>query len=63
LRDAIGGVVEELSTVRALLDEQSGSLARFRSDSALMNSVAAARREMAILFEDMSKHPLRYLHF
>jgi len=63
LRDAIGGVVEELSTVRALLDEQSGSLARFRSDSALMNSVAAARREMALLFEDVSKHPLRYLHF
>ena len=58
----IGGVVGELDSLVTALDSAGGNLARLQRDTALVNAVANARREMTLLFEDVRRRPLRYLH-
>jgi MlaD protein len=53
----------ELSIVRALMQSPNGNLGRFGSDSAVFRSVTDAERQMSLLFADVMRHPMRYLHF
>jgi hypothetical protein len=54
---------DEVDSLRQRLAETDGALGRFASDSAVALGLAGARREMALLFEDMRKRPLRYIAF
>lgn len=59
----IGALAEELARVRSDLAAADGTLPRLRRDSTIWFAVSAAREEMALLFEDVRKHPVRYLNF
>jgi phospholipid/cholesterol/gamma-HCH transport system substrate-binding protein len=63
LRTAVGRLSAELTELNATLAENDGTLARVKTDSALTRSVADAQKEMALLFADLKRRPLRYLHF
>ena len=60
---AIASVSRELTALRQTFDSAGGTIMRFREDSAVSMAVTAARAEMTLLFEDVRKRPLRYLHF
>lgn len=60
---AIASVSRELTALRQTFDSAGGTIMRFREDSAVSMAVTAARAEMTLLFEDIRKRPLRYLHF
>lgn len=59
----LGEITSELAAVQREMDEAQGTLWRLRTDSALVRSVADARREMALLVADVKRRPMRYLHF
>lgn len=59
----VSEVRAELAELRARFDDLDGALGRFAQDSAVVLSVAAAQREMSMLFSDMKRHPLRYINF
>ncbi len=63
LAQTVGHLRDELTTLRARLAENDGTLARSASDSALTRSIANAQREMGLLFDDIRKRPLRYVAF
>lgn len=51
----------ELTLVRASLDESRGTAGRVLHDSAITSSLGQAQREMTLLFADIKTHPLRYV--
>jgi hypothetical protein len=53
----------ELDTLRARAADPSGSIGRFRADSAVVDAIADARRQLDSLITDMRKRPLRYVVF
>ena len=59
----VSDIREELAQVRVLLDSPDGTVGRFTRDSALTRQLTAAQTEMASLFADIRKRPLRYLIF
>ena len=59
---AVGEIRDELSIVRALLDEPRGTAGRVKHDRAIALELAAADTAMQLLFADMKSRPLRYLH-
>jgi phospholipid/cholesterol/gamma-HCH transport system substrate-binding protein len=59
----VGDIREELTHVRAQLDSPEGTVGRFARDSAITLQLAEAQKQMALLFADIKKHPLRYLSF
>ncbi|HYC52917.1 MAG TPA: MlaD family protein [Gemmatimonadaceae bacterium] len=59
----VASVRDRLDTLRSRLDSADGSLGRFQRDSSVTWALADARREMALLFEDIRKRPLRYIAF
>ena len=59
----IGDIGEELGALQRDMEASRGTLWRWQHDSALVRSIADARAEMALLFADVKRHPLRYLHF
>ncbi len=59
----VASVRDRLDTLRSRLDSAGGSLGRFQRDSSVTWALADARREMALLFEDIRKRPLRYIAF
>ena len=63
LGTTVASVRDRLTTLRAQLDSSEGTLGRFQSDSSVANAIADAQREMALLFEDIRKRPLRYIAF
>jgi len=63
LQGTIGRVRDELTELRASLEQNDGTLARVQRDSALVRSVAVAQREMAALFADVRRRPMRYIQF
>jgi phospholipid/cholesterol/gamma-HCH transport system substrate-binding protein len=63
LMGTVGQVRDELAAFRAQLDDADGTVGRLSSDSAMTRSLADTQREMAMLFEDMRKRPLRYVNF
>jgi hypothetical protein len=63
LSTAVAGVRDEVAALRATRDESSGTLGRLERDSALARSMADAQRELTLLFDDIRRRPLRYVHF
>jgi phospholipid/cholesterol/gamma-HCH transport system substrate-binding protein len=59
----VADIRNELTLVRAALDEPRGTAGRVLHDSALTNTLGQAEREMTLLFADIKKHPRRYLSF
>ena len=59
----VADIRNELSIVRALVDEPRGTAGRALRDSALTNELSGAEHQMTLLFADIKKHPLRYLVF
>lgn len=59
----IARVRDEVGTLRARLADTTGTLGRMSRDSAITIALASAQREMALLFEDVRKRPLRYIAF
>jgi ABC-type transporter Mla subunit MlaD len=53
----------ELTTLRAQLDEPRGTAGRVMHDSAVASALSDAHREMGLLVADLKKHPLRYNPF
>ena len=53
----------ELDSLGRAMAESQGTLNRLKTDSALVRSVAEAQREMTLLFADLKRRPLRYIHF
>ena len=63
LLKTVGSVRDEVSVVRALLDEPRGTAGRVLNDSILQRQLTAAERELGLLMTDLRKHPLRYVAF
>jgi len=63
LGPTIARVRDELSALSDEIRTSDGTLARYRSDSAMVRAIADARQEMTLLFNDVKKHPLRYIAF
>jgi phospholipid/cholesterol/gamma-HCH transport system substrate-binding protein len=63
LKATVASVRDELAGLQAKLDSADGTMARMVNDSAMTRSIASAKREMALLFEDIRKRPMRYVHF
>lgn len=59
----VAGVRDQLATLRARLDASDGTLGRLQNDSSVTRALADAQREMALLFEDIKKRPVRYIAF
>lgn len=59
----VGGLRDELSLIRAQLDDSRGTAGRVLHDSAIGNAVIEAERQMTLLFADVKKHPFRYIVF
>lgn len=63
LGDAIAGVRDELAILQERMASREGTLGRLRTDSAIVRQVTLARGEMAALFADVRRRPLRYIAF
>lgn len=63
LGTTVASVRDRLAFLRAGLDSSEGTVGRFRTDSSVSRAIADAQREMALLFEDIRKRPLRYIAF
>lgn len=59
----VAAIRDELTGLREQLAAPDGTLARASSDSALTRSVTLARQEMAELFADIRRRPMRYVSF
>jgi phospholipid/cholesterol/gamma-HCH transport system substrate-binding protein len=59
----VADIRNELTLVRMQLSESRGTAGRVLHDSALFSAVGEAQRQMALLFADIKKHPLRYIVF
>ena len=59
----VGEIRSELDSLGREMAESQGTLYRLKNDSALVRSVADAQREMTLLFADLKRRPLRYIHF
>jgi phospholipid/cholesterol/gamma-HCH transport system substrate-binding protein len=57
----VGAIRDEMGRLRAQLDSPDGTVGRFARDSAITLQLAEAQNQMALLFTDIKKHPLRYL--
>jgi phospholipid/cholesterol/gamma-HCH transport system substrate-binding protein len=63
LKTAVADVQNELSTVRAMLDEARGTAGRMTKDRAIVEALLEAEREMGAIMADIRRRPLRYLNF
>ena len=59
----IGEIADDFAALQAQIDSAPGTLSRLKSDSAIIRAIADVRAEMTLLFEDVKRRPLRYLHF
>jgi phospholipid/cholesterol/gamma-HCH transport system substrate-binding protein len=57
----VDDIRNELTVVRASMDESRGTVGRALHDSALTTALGRAQAEMTLLFADIKKHPGRYL--
>lgn len=63
LARAITSIRAEAATVSALLSDARGTAGRALHDQAAQREVAALKREIEALMEDLRRHPLRYVAF
>jgi ABC-type transporter Mla subunit MlaD len=59
----VADIRNELTIIRAQVDEPRGTAGRVMHDSAVVSALDDARREMSLLVADIKKHPLRYNPF
>ena len=59
----VADIQNELSLIRAQLEEPRGTAGRVLHDSALVKNVAEAERQMSLLSADIKKHPFQYISF
>jgi hypothetical protein len=59
----VAGLRDELTELQARFDSAGGSTTRYSTDSSLVRSIAESRRAMSMLFDDIRRRPLRYVHF
>ena len=57
----VDDIRNELTVVRASMDESRGTVGRALHDSALTTALGQAQTEMAVLLADIKKHPGRYI--
>lgn len=63
LRASVADIQNELSMVRAMLDEARGTAGRVTQDRAIVESLIEAEREMGAIMADIRRRPFRYLNF
>lgn len=63
LAGEVSDIRNELTLVRAALDEPRGTAGRVLHDSALTSALGQAQQEMTLLLADIKKNPRRYLSF
>ena len=63
LARAIASVRAEAATVGALLSGARGTAGRALNDQAAQREIAALKREIDALMDDLRRHPLRYVNF
>jgi phospholipid/cholesterol/gamma-HCH transport system substrate-binding protein len=63
LRAVVGDIHNELSIVRAMLDDARGTAGRLSHDRAIVESLMEAEREMGAIMADIRRRPFRYLSF
>lgn len=63
LKTAVADIQNELSIVRAMLDEARGTAGRVMNDRAINEALLEAEREMGAIMADIRRRPLRYLNF
>ena len=63
LATTVAKLRDELSALQNTADSADGNVKRFKADSALSRSVADSRRAMSLLFDDIRRRPLHYVHF
>ena len=63
LLKAVGEVRNEVSIVRALMDEPRGTAGRAIKDSAVVLEIRSAEKELGALIADIRRNPLRYVAF
>ena len=63
LLNNVGYLRDELSRIRAQLDQSRGTAGRALHDSAIGNAVIEAEHQMTLLFADVKQHPFRYIAF
>ena len=59
----VGQLRDEISIVRALLDESRGTAGRALHDRAVFEELTRLERELGALMADLKRRPLRYVHF
>lgn len=63
LTRAIADLTGELAALEREAADARGTLWRAQNDSALTRALTGARQEMTLLFADLKRRPLRYIHF
>lgn len=63
LKTVVADIRNELSIVRALLNEPRGTAGRMTKDRAIVEALAEAEREMGAIMADIRRRPFRYLNF
>jgi hypothetical protein len=61
LAGEVSDIRNELTLVRAALDEPRGTAGRVLHDSAVTSALGQAQQEMTLLLADIKKNPRRYL--
>jgi ABC-type transporter Mla subunit MlaD len=63
LRAAVADIQNELSIVRAMLNDPRGTAGRMTKDRAIDEALLEAEREMGAIMADIRRRPFRYLNF
>jgi phospholipid/cholesterol/gamma-HCH transport system substrate-binding protein len=63
LMRTVGSVRNEISIIRARLDNAEGTAGRVLGDSAVFQQLARLERDLGALMDDIKRHPLRYVAF
>ena len=59
----VADVRDQLTLVRASIEQSRGTAGRAMHDSALASALGQAERELTLLLADIKAHPLRYISF
>ena len=59
----VSQIRSELDVVRGRLASSDGTLGRLHADSAFFVALDSAQHEMTLIMADISRRPLRYIHF
>jgi len=59
----VANLRDELTELQITVDSADGNVKRFKTDSAITRSLADSRHAMSLLFDDMRRRPLHYVHF